>query len=59
MSLKEYNYLQILIIARIGTDLFFSDNQTICKIINKYREKSFYYACKKSIKEIRNLNIKI
>ena len=59
MSLKEYNYLQILIIARIGTDLFFSDNQIICKIINKYREKSFYYACKNSIKELRNLNIKI
>ena len=36
MSLKEYNYLQILIIARIGTDLFFSDNKIICIITYKF-----------------------
>ena len=59
MSLKEYNYLQILLIKRLGIQLFFGDDYTVCKIINKYREKSFYYACKNSIKDLRHLNIKI
>lgn len=59
MSLKEYNGLQVLIIKKIGTTVFFDENIKIYEIIRKYREESFFQACKHSIKELKMINISI